>query len=481
MRGFINICFKNIHSLQYLSLGNNRLQGTIISEICKIKQLSELYITENKLISGEVPTCFGNLTSLRKLYLNSNKLSKVPSSLWSLRDILEVNLSDNALTLSLPIKIGNLKAVTFLDLSKNMISGSIPGAISGFLISLTDLDLSQNNLFGLIPRSLELLHYLEFINLSHNSLEGEIPSGGPFKNFTAQSFMFNKALCGNVRLQVPTCSKVKKKGSNANIFFIKCILPIMVSIILVVLCVFFLVRPMRNLHHRNLMKIIGCCSSIDYKLLVMEFMPNGSLERWLYSHNHCLDFLQRLNIMIDVASALEYLHHGSSPIVVHCDVKPCNVLLDEDIVGHVNDFGIAKLLGERQSKEYTKIMATVGYIAPEFGSKGIISIKGDVYSFGIMLMETFTRKKPTDDLFVAGLSMKGWISESLSRAIDRVVDSNLLQDEGHHHVDDIIASTSSILKLALNCCEDLPEERMNMDDITASLNKVKAKVYIFLH
>ncbi|QHO26218.1 LRR receptor-like serine/threonine-protein kinase EFR [Arachis hypogaea] len=183
--------------------------GTIISEICKIKQLSELYITENKLISGEVPTCFGNLTSLRKLYLNSNKLSKVPSSLWSLRDILE--------------------AVTFLDLSKNMISGSIPGAISGLqnlqilnlsqnklvggipdslgsLISLTDLDLSQNNLFGLIPRSLESLHYLEFINLSHNSLEGEIPSGGPFKNFTAQSFMFNKALCGNARLQVPTCS-----------------------------------------------------------------------------------------------------------------------------------------------------------------------------------------------------------------------------------------------------------------------------------
>ncbi|RYR71749.1 hypothetical protein Ahy_A02g005972 [Arachis hypogaea] len=252
-----------------MSIGNNRLQGTIISEICKIKQLSELYITENKLISGEVPTCFGNLTSLRKLYLNSNKLSKVNSSLWSLRDILEVNLSDNALTLCLSIEIGNLKAVTFLDLSKNMISGSIPGAISGLqnlqilnlsqnklvggipdslgsLISLTDLDLSQNNLFGLIPRSLESLHYLEFINLSHNSLEGEIPSGGPFKNFTAQSFMFNKALCGNARLQVPACSKVKKKGSNANIFFIKCILPIMVSIILVVFCVFFLVKRRRK-------------------------------------------------------------------------------------------------------------------------------------------------------------------------------------------------------------------------------------------
>ncbi|XLR15711.1 hypothetical protein HN51_036691 [Arachis hypogaea] len=514
-------------------------KGAIISEICKIKQLSELYITENKLISGEVPTCFGNLTSLRKFYLNSNKLSKVPSSLWSLIDILEVNLSDNALILSLPIEIGNLKAVTFLDLSKNMISGSIPGAISGLqnlqilnlsqnklvggipdslgsLISLTDLDLSQNNLFGLIPRSLESLHYLEFINLSHNSLEGEIPSGGPFKNFTAQSFMFNKALCGNARLQVPACSKVKKKGTlsalpaarmisyyelsqatngfdESNLLgrgsFGSVFKGLLSNGMVVAVKVFNLdlelgsksfsveCEAMRNLRHRNLMKIIGCCSSIDYKLLVMEFMPNGSLERWLYSHNHCLDFLQRLNIMINVASALEYLHHGSSPIVVHCDVKPCNVLLDEDMVGHVSDFGIAKLLGEGQSKEYTKTMATVGYIAPEFGSKWIISTKGDVYSLGIMLMETFTRKKPIDDLFVAGLSMKGWISESLSRAIDRVVDSNFLQDEGHHHVDDIIASTSSILKPALNCCEDLPEKRMNMTDIAASLNKVKAKFF----
>ncbi|XLU20146.1 hypothetical protein S245_056212, partial [Arachis hypogaea] len=381
---------------------------------------------------------------------------------------------------------------------------------------LTDLDLSQNNLFGLIPRSLESLHYLKFINLSHNSLKGEIPSGRPFKNFTAQSFMFNKALC-----QI-TSPSMQKNGGDTNEGTLSA-LPAarMISYyelsqatngfdesnllgrgsfgsmfkgllsngMLVAVKVFNLdlelgsknfsveCEAMLNLRHRNLMKIIGCCSSIDYKLLVMEFMPNGSLERWLYSHNHCLDFLQRLNIMINVASALEYLHHGSSPIVVYCDVKPCNVLLDEDMVGHVSDFGIAKLLGEGQSKEYTKTMATVGYIAPEFGSKGIISTKGDVYSLGIMLMETFTRKKPTDDLFVAGLSMKGWISESLSRAIDQVVDSNFLQDEGHHHVDDIIASTSSILKPALNCCEDLPEERMNMTDIAASLNKVKAKFF----
>ena len=98
---------------------------------------------------------------------------------------------------------------------------------------------------------------------------------------------------------------------------------------------------MCNLRHRNLIKIISNCSSVDFKLLVMEFLPNGNLENWLYSHNYCLNFLQRLNIMTDVACPLEYLHHGSSSPVVHCDVKPSNILLDEDMVAHLSDFSIA--------------------------------------------------------------------------------------------------------------------------------------------
>lgn len=471
LSGTIPTTISNLQSLQYLRLGNNQLQGTIIDELCAINRLSELVITENKQISGMIPTCFGNLTSLRKLYLNSNRLNKVSSSLWSLRDILELNLSDNALTGFLPLDVGNLKAVIFLDLSKNQISGSIPRAMTGLqnlqilnlahnklegsipdsfgsLISLTYLDLSQNYLVDMIPKSLESIRDLKFINLSYNMLEGEIPNGGAFKNFTAQSFIFNKALCGNARLQVPPCSELmKRKRSNAHMFFIKCILPVMLSTILVVLCVFLLKKSrrkkhgggdpaevssstvlatrtisynelsratngfdesnllgkgsfgsvfkgilpnrmvvavklfnldlelgsrsfsvecevMRNLRHRNLIKIICSCSNSDYKLLVMEFMSNGNLERWLYSHNYYLDFLQRLNIMIDVASALEYMHHGASPTVVHCDVKPSNVLLDEDMVAHVSDLGIAKLLDEGQSQEYTKTMATFGYIAP---------------------------------------------------------------------------------------------------------------------
>jgi LRR receptor-like serine/threonine-protein kinase FLS2 len=121
---------------------------------------------------------------------------------------------------------------------------------------------------------------------------------------------------------------------------------------------------LRNIRHRNLLKIISTCSNMDFKAFVLEYMPNGNLEKWLYSQDHCLSILQRLNITINVASALEYLHYGYSIPIVHCDLKPNNILLDEDLVAHVADFGIAKLLGDGDSMMQTMTLATIGYMAP---------------------------------------------------------------------------------------------------------------------
>ncbi|PRQ19090.1 putative protein kinase RLK-Pelle-LRR-XII-1 family [Rosa chinensis] len=115
-----------------------------------------------------------------------------------------------------------------------------------------------------------------------------------------------------------------------------------------------------KIRHRNLIKIISCCSQTDFKAVVLNYMPNGSLDKWLYSESFSLNILQRLNIMIDVASALEYLHHGYGTPIVHCDLKPSNILLDNDMGAHVADFGIAKLLGGGDSMTQTMTLATIG-------------------------------------------------------------------------------------------------------------------------
>ncbi|KAL2513206.1 putative LRR receptor-like serine/threonine-protein kinase [Abeliophyllum distichum] len=118
------------------------------------------------------------------------------------------------------------------------------------------------------------------------------------------------------------------------------------------------------IRNRNLARIIGCCSNTEFKALILEYMPNGSLEKWLYSHNYFLDMLKRLDMAIDVALALEYLHHGLKFTVLHCDLKPSNVLLNQDMVGHVGDFGIAKLFSQGESFAPTKTLATIGYMSP---------------------------------------------------------------------------------------------------------------------
>jgi len=136
----------------------------------------------------------------------------------------------------------------------------------------------------------------------------------------------------------------------------------------------------RNIRHRNLVKILTCCSSVDYngndfKALVYEFMENGDLDKWLHqdieneSRPRHLNLLQRLNIAIDVASALQYLHDHCEPPIIHCDLKPSNVLLDNDMIAKVSDFGLARILSTKNdvSQNQTStigIKGTIGYAAP---------------------------------------------------------------------------------------------------------------------
>jgi len=135
--------------------------------------------------------------------------------------------------------------------------------------------------------------------------------------------------------------------------------------------------------------VITSCSSTDYKgddfkALVLQFMPNGNLEMSLYPEDlesgSSLTLLQRLNIAIDVASAMDYLHHDCDPPIVHCDLKPVNVLLDEDMVAHVADFGLARFLFQNPSEKHNstlELKGSIGYIAP--GTYLLMSLSNDLY------------------------------------------------------------------------------------------------------
>ncbi|KAL8482269.1 hypothetical protein ACS0TY_028431 [Phlomoides rotata] len=223
-----------------------------------------------------------------------------------------------------------------------------------------------------------------------------------------------------------------------------------------------------SIRHRNLIRIIGCCTNAGFRALVLPYMPHGSLEKWLYSNNYCQNLLELLQIAVDVALALEYLHHGHKFPIVHCDIKPSNVLLDADMTAYVADFGISKLFDEEETLVQTKNLATIGYTAPEYGSEGKVSTKGDVYSYGIMLLEMFTRKKPTDNMFDGETRLKEWVSEALERnAINDVADPALQSVEDQECV-------SSVFDLAMKCLAMSPKNRINMEEAAATLKKIKA-------
>ncbi|XXG67512.1 hypothetical protein AAC387_Pa06g0843 [Persea americana] len=148
------------------------------------------------------------------------------------------------------------------------------------------------------------------------------------------------------------------------------------------------VETMGSIHHLNMVRLIGFCAEKSFRLLVYEYMCNGSLDKWVFHKNerHVLDWKTRWNIITDIAKGLSYLHEECRQRIAHLDIKPQNILLDENFNAKISDFGLSKLIDRDQSQVMTKMRGTRGYLAPEWLSSKITE-KVDVYSFGIVVLE----------------------------------------------------------------------------------------------
>ncbi|KAL2495245.1 G-type lectin S-receptor-like serine/threonine-protein kinase [Forsythia ovata] len=223
-----------------------------------------------------------------------------------------------------------------------------------------------------------------------------------------------------------------------------------------------------KLQHRNLVKLLGCCIHGEERMLAYEYMPNKSLDLFIFNQTKdtTLSWHKRFDIISGIARGLLYLHRDSRLRIIHRDLKASNILLDSDMNPKISDFGLARTFGGDQYEENTKrVMGTYGYMAPEYAIDGLFSVKSDVFSFGVLVLEIVSGKKnrrfyhPDHNLNLLGHAWNLW---NEGNPVD-LLDASLVTPN----------SASEVLRcihVGLLCVQQRPEDRPTMSNVLLMLD-----------
>ncbi|KAK3031638.1 hypothetical protein RJ639_037386 [Escallonia herrerae] len=481
----------NVISVSLASMG---FSGVLSPKLGALKMLGILILQDNT-ITGEIPSEYGNLTSLTMLNLENNSLSgEIPSSLGMLNNLHQLILSQNNLTGAIPESISGLPKLFRLftgnqlncgigfsypcesstgDHSEifNILAGAsnkpktgiIVGVVGGLLSLLllgclllflwkcrhqgykrevfVDVagEVDRTIAFGQLKRFAWRELQLATDNFSEKNVLGE---GGYGK-------VYRGVLGDNTKVAVKRLTHYESPGGDAA--FQREVEMISVAV------------------HRNLLRLIGFCTTPTERLLVYPFMQNLSVAyrlREIKSGEPVLDWPSRKRVALGTARGLEYLHEHCNPKIIHRDVKAANVMLDEDFEAVVGDFGLAKLVDVRKTSVTTQVRGTMGHIAPEYLSTGKSSERTDVFGYGIMLLELVTGRRAInfacleeeDDVLLLDHVRK----LEREKKLDAVVDRNLQRNYNIHEVE-------RMMQVALLCTQSSPENRPAMSEVVGLL------------
>uniref|UniRef100_A0A0E0J9X2 non-specific serine/threonine protein kinase n=1 Tax=Oryza nivara TaxID=4536 RepID=A0A0E0J9X2_ORYNI len=432
--------------LRQLTIGGNFFQGNIPSSLANASNLFKLGMSDNNF-TGVVPASIGKLAKLTLLNLEMNQLHARSKQEWEFMD-----------------NLANCTELQVLSLEKNQMEGQVPSSLGNFSVQLQYLYLGLNRLSGSFPSGIANLPNLIILALDDNWFTVSVPQWlGGLKTLQSLTVSYNN-FTGCENLQHIELDHNNLSGG---------IPPPFGKLISL---------KFLNLSHNKL------TGSIPMLLGDLQLLEQIDL-----SFNHLRGEVptkaQRLNIVVDVSDALAYLHHNHQGPIIHCDLKPSNILLDDSMTAHVGDFGLARFkidsktsLGNSVSTSSFAINGTIGYVAPECAIGGQVSTAADVYSFGVVLLEIFIRKRPTDDMFKDGLSIAKYADINIPDRLLQIVDPQLVQELSLNQEDPVATDENaahcllSVLNIGLCCTKSSPNERISMQEVAAKLHAIRDSI-----
>ncbi|GFY93665.1 leucine-rich repeat protein kinase family protein [Actinidia rufa] len=498
--------FSQCSNLTLLNLAWNGFTGTIPPELGHLTNLEELIVSGNNLF-GEIPTSILSCNSLTKLDLSSNMLNgTIPKDICNTTRLQYLLLSQNSIRGELPHEIGNCVKLLELEMGSNYLTGTIPPEIGHIKNLQIALNLSFNHLHGPLPPDLGRLDKLVSLDVSNNQLSGSIPSalkgmlrlcGEPLSsscgNYNSSdresyhhkvSFKIIIAVIGSglavfvsvtivvlifmMRERQEKAAKsaeIEDDGSNNRPTVYKAVMPS--GMILSVKRLKSMDRTI--IHHQSKMiRELERLSKLSHENIMR---PIGSFMILPSSQEYKPDWPKRLTIAIGVAEGLAFLHHVA---IIHLDISSGNVILDASYKALVGEVEISKLLDpSRGTASISAVAGSFGYIPPEYAYTMQVTAPGNVYSYGVVLLEILTTRLPVDEDFGEGIDLVKWVHNAPARGEtpEQILDAKLSTVSFNWRKEMLAA-----LKVALLCTDSTPAKRPKMKKVVRNASRNHANL-----